>query len=129
MSQRPQPIGLHCERFDTALLQQIVQIEVDCAVHKLMREQGIMIDTQTQAVWTETICTRVQKATFQEINAHSFLPAVMNIRLRSAVEQLIHEEVHIVAKDHAESIGRVKPVPWPCKLMTTLVILLKKQLE
>lgn len=129
MSQRPHPIGLHCERFDTGLLHQIVEIEVDCAVHRLMREQGIMIDTRTQAAWTQTICDRVGNATFEEINAHSFMPSVMNIRLRSAVEQLIREEVHSAAKDHAENVATAKSVPWPCKLMAALVILLKKQIE
>lgn len=122
-------IGMHCERFDITLLEQIVSLEVDCAVHRLMREQGIMIDAQTQAVWTQTICDRVQKATFEEINTHSFLPSVMNIRLRSAVEQLVREEVHI-AKKH-EWIQGPMPKKTPCCLryLFSLYLFFKKQVE
>lgn len=87
------PAPCHCTRFDTTLLAQIVAVEVDTAVHRLLRDKGIRIDANTQKQWAKTVLQHVEDLTFKEVNAHCFLPGVLQQRMTEEIERIVHEEI------------------------------------
>lgn len=97
------PYGYHCKRFDTQLLEQIVAIEVDCAVRRIAREDGVMIDERTQRQWTSRVLEYVEDETFQQLHAHAFLPAALETSMACAISRIVQEEV----------VGTQKSLPVP----------------
>lgn len=118
--------GFHCERFDRTLLLQIVSIEIDIAVHRLQREQSIIIDDRTRSAWTKSVEERLEVETFTHVSAHNLLPTVLEARLKQEVEKLLSEEVYMHQPHSAESFVRFSFHRW---LMEALHSLFKNGLN
>lgn len=123
------PFGYHCERFDTSLLWQIVEVEVELAASRLRRERGIVLSSATQSAWARHIFTRVSTSTFAEISSHSFLPSVMNIRLKTEIERLVCDEVLLSHEPTPSMLVRFWPIALAQRVVTILRMAMEKQVE
>ncbi len=83
----PHPPGSNAEWFDTALLQQIIETEIDIAIHAAWRERGIRIDDTVRHVWSED----VRAGLIEKIKTRSLLPEDIDGAIGQHIHQLIEE--------------------------------------
>lgn len=104
--------GYHCNRFDTDLLQQIVAVEIDLTVRRIARDKGVIIDEQTQRHWIQSVLERLERQTFEDVKAHSFLPSVLQERMHCEINRILHEE--ILDQPATASIPQIVPMRRLC---------------
>lgn len=83
--------GFHCRRFDTALLAQVIAMDVDNAIHRLWREQGVVIDAATGRAWVEMVLKDIEATLMSDCVRHALLPAVLLERIQVSVRRLVEE--------------------------------------
>lgn len=86
------PIGYHCERYDMRLLTQIIAVDMDLALRKLQNNYGVSIHPAQQEKWVAEITEIVKQETFSQIDAHSFLPAVLQRKIQEEIEHIVEKQ-------------------------------------
>jgi hypothetical protein len=88
-SQRPS--GFHVEHLDTGLLQQIIQTDIDCAIHTILRESGERIDDATRHQWEAAVLLSVKEEVCTAASLHQLLPAEIDRCITVEIDRLIED--------------------------------------
>jgi hypothetical protein len=83
--------GFHVEHFDTGLLQQIIATDIDCAIHRIFRESGKLIDDATRHRWEEVVLTAVQNEVCMAASIHQLLPGEIDRCIAAEIGKLLQE--------------------------------------
>lgn len=77
--------GFHVERFDTALLEQVIAVEIERAV----RYAGVILDSETVLDWNVQVLERVMEDVECDLQYHRLLPAELDHHIHDEVALLI----------------------------------------
>lgn len=122
------PHGYHCARFDTALLEQIVSIDVDTVVRRLSRERGISVDSKTQRDWTMKLCEKMKVETMKDLELHTFLPGQLEHRLHEELSLLMCREACNVPSERVQPRRSfIFPTQWGRALTSIVALVLGKK--
>jgi|GEM_PF-5793817 len=86
------PTAFHCHRFDTSLLQQVIEVAVDAAVRHLSQERGISEGTINQSRWVRTIVHHIDTEIARMVDAHELIPSEIDDRIDEEIAELINLE-------------------------------------
>ncbi len=85
------PSGFHVEHLDVGLLQQIIETDIDCAIHRIFRESGERIDDATRHQWECDVLAAVEEEVRTAASVHQLLPAEIDCRIAAEITRLVQE--------------------------------------
>lgn len=112
MSQ-PRPVGFHVEYLDTALLRQIVETDIDTAVHRLMRDGGKYVDDDLRRKWESDVIRAVQEG-IQAMDAAVMMP--------QDVDRLIAREIAKVMESVMRPCSDAADIPADMRIRPTFAL-------
>jgi|CXWL01.1.fsa_nt_gi hypothetical protein len=83
------PRGNHCNRFDTDLVEQIIEVEIEVATHRLQEAKGLVIDSATQHRWKDELREVLVHTFLEEATMHTVLPAEIQGCLSQTLDTVI----------------------------------------
>ena len=105
--------GHHCERFDTDLVEQIIEVEIDARVRRLRDERGCTVDGVTQHRWKEELREVLVHTALEEEAHHGLLPAEFCGCLQRTLDDVIEVECPVTEK----SVSRSTVVDAPSSIL------------
>ncbi len=85
--------GYHCHKFDTDLLQRVIEMSVDESVRQVCQDRRISLDSIDQRVWVQTILRHIEGEIMRLADAHVLIPSEINARIETEVAELVDGEI------------------------------------
>lgn len=115
--------------FDTELLRQVIEIDVDCLAHRLRRERGVVVREQMLCDWCRIVFERVVAETLGTGAKSSFLPSAINERIQRILAETFEASLEPKSLPECAVKGRGATAVFIKRLKSSFAIIGQKQPE
>jgi len=81
------------DRYDTDLLEQIIDTEIDIAAHKLKREKNMIVDISLKRHWQSSLRSTVTHMVAESIHDHVIRPEAVQKFMKQQLDGLIDHDL------------------------------------